>query len=84
MSQINCLLFAELREWLGCDSLAMSFVERESVGTLIERLIESHGERFLVLREEHVKVAINSALSCSQDTLSENAEVAFFPPVTGG
>lgn len=84
MSQLNCLFFAELRETLQCGQLSLQHIEGESVAEFIERLIAQEGERFHALKEDRVKVAINSELSHVGGIIPTNAEVAFFPPVTGG
>jgi molybdopterin synthase sulfur carrier subunit len=82
--KINLRYFASVREQIGIAS--------ESIDTSSRDLSELRNE--LIARGEHyaialshgkaIRMAINQAVSSSNELLTENAEVAFFPPVTGG
>jgi molybdopterin synthase sulfur carrier subunit len=82
--KINLRYFASVREQIGIAS--------ESIDTSSRDLIELRNE--LIARGEHyaaalsygkaIRMAINQSVSSSNEPLAENAEVAFFPPVTGG
>ena len=56
-----------------------------TVADLREALIARSPEHARVLaRGRAVRVAVNQTLSDESATIGEGAEVAFFPPVTGG
>ncbi len=84
MNNLTLLFFANLREQVACEKLSVEFIENETIEQLIQRLITMQGEAFNVLTDTSVKAAINSNVAESGSTLLPGAEVAFFPPVTGG
>ena len=84
--RLQLLFFASLREALSCDR---EWVEvPESVTTLGELrvwLCERGGVWAEALAEgKPVRAALDQAMAGSEALLHEGAEVAFFPPVTGG
>jgi molybdopterin synthase sulfur carrier subunit len=76
--------FASLREALG----ASETIEVESgltLGGLRDRLIARDAAHAAVLaRGKAVRCALNQAMCGEDAALADGAEVAFFPPVTGG
>ena len=82
--KVQVRYFASLREALG----AAETVEVEaggSVAALRDRLIASSPRHAEVLaRGRAVRCALAQHLCDETSLLSEGAEVAFFPPVTGG
>lgn len=76
--------FASVREALGVDE-TVPYVAGETVAALRQRLramSEAHAQA--LADDQALRCAVNQTL-CSMDTvLSDGAEVAFFPPVTGG
>ncbi len=76
--------FASIREALGagepCDAPAGS-----TVGELRDLLIQRSAAHATALaRGRALRCALNQTLCAEADALTEGAEVAFFPPVTGG
>ena len=76
--------FASIREAVGCGSEAVQTTAR-TVGALRDELIARGGAHASALaRGRAVRVALDQVLSDDAAALADGAEVAFFPPVTGG
>ena len=83
---MRVLYFAWLRERIGAGSETVTPPEavhtaRELAGWLAERS-PAHGEAFADLSA--VRVAVDQTQCELDDPIAGAAEVAFFPPVTGG
>ena len=76
--------FAALRETLGCASESVP-TQASTVGQLREQL-RARGAPYAQALEasQAVRMALDQVLSDESAALVEGAEVAFFPPVTGG
>lgn len=82
--KVQVRYFASLREALGA-SEAIELAEGATVGTLRDTLLALGGRHAEVLaRGRAVRTALNQVMCDEQAALSDGAEVAFFPPVTGG
>ena len=82
--KIQVRYFASLREALGA-SEAVEMPAGSSVGALRDVLLALGGRHAeLLARGRAVRCALNQALCDESAALSDDAEVAFFPPVTGG
>ena len=76
--------FASLREALG-SSEAVDIAAGTTLGALRDHLLERGGQHAKVLaRGRAVRCALNQVMSDETAVVGEGAEVAFFPPVTGG
>ena len=76
--------FASIREAIGTSSEVRD-TAATTLGALRDELIALGGDHAEVLaRGKSVRLALNPTLSEESAALSEGAEVAFFPPVTGG
>jgi molybdopterin synthase sulfur carrier subunit len=84
MTTITLRYFASLREALGpADTLAVP--EGATLGAVRDLLIARGGRHAEVLaRTRALRGAINQVLCDEATPVPEGAEVAFFPPVTGG
>ena len=51
---------------------------------LVENIIQAHPEWASALHNETVLVAVDQVIAKADTLVSRAAEVAFFPPVTGG
>jgi molybdopterin synthase sulfur carrier subunit len=82
--KIHVRYFASLREVLGAEERVV-LDQGGTVGSLRDHLLglsEGHGQA--LARSRAVRCALNQRM-CSEDaSLTDGAEVAFFPPVTGG
>ena len=82
--QIEIRFFASLREALGQASLSWR-TEAATVGALRDELIARGGVWAEALaRGRAVRAALDQAMVGDEARLRDGAEVAFFPPVTGG
>lgn len=76
--------FASIREALGAGE-AVELAAGATLGALRDVLIArggSHGE--VLARGRALRCALNQVMSDEGSVVPEGAEVAFFPPVTGG
>jgi sulfur-carrier protein len=84
MGDINVRYFASLREALGAAE-TLPWTEGLTVGALRDLLIARGGAHAEVLaRGRAVRCALNQVMAPETTLVPEGAEVAFFPPVTGG
>jgi molybdopterin synthase sulfur carrier subunit len=82
--KVSVRYFAALREALGPGE-ALDLPEGATLGALRDALIARGGRHAEVLaRGRAVRCALNQSLAAEADAVVEGAEVAFFPPVTGG
>ncbi len=82
--KIQVRYFASLRDSIG---LASDMVDTDSqdVAGLRAQLIARGGAYAECLSNQRpVRVAVNQVMASDATPLAANAEVAFFPPVTGG
>jgi molybdopterin synthase sulfur carrier subunit len=82
--KVNVKYFASIREAIGVSSE----VRETAVATLAELRDElialGGGYADSLARGKSVRMALNQVMGDESVTLVEGAEVAFFPPVTGG
>lgn len=82
--KIHLRYFASLREALGAGE-ALDVPAGSTLGGLRDQLIARGGRHAEMLaRGRAVRAALNQAMADENTPLVEGAEVAFFPPVTGG
>ena len=84
--KLHVLYFARLREALGRDRETLEMpASVATVGDLRNWLV-ARGEPYVSGFGENLRIraAVNQAMVNDDAPLSEGAEVAFFPPVTGG
>jgi len=82
--KITVRYFASIREAIGQGSEAVD-TAAATLGELRDELIARGGAHVASLaRGRAVRMALNQVLSTEDAALHEGAEVAFFPPVTGG
>jgi sulfur-carrier protein len=82
--KIQVRYFASLREALGTQE-TVDVEAGSTLGGLRDRLIARGGEHARCLaRGRAVRSAMNQTMADDNAALHEDAEVAFFPPVTGG
>ena len=82
--KIQLRYFASLREALGSTE-AVEIEAGSTVGALRDRLIARGEPHATVLaRGRALRAALNQTLCDESAPIPDGAEVAFFPPVTGG
>ena len=82
--KIQIRYFASLREALGAQE-TLELPGPLSVAELRDQLVERGGRHAELLGGSRpVRCALNQTLADDQAMVEDGAEVAFFPPVTGG
>lgn len=82
--KIDVRYFASVREALGAQE-SVEVPEGATVGELRAQLVARGGRHAEVLAQGRaLRVALNQTLCGEGEVLSPGAELAFFPPVTGG
>lgn len=86
MNTIRILYFARLREAFGCAEESVTLPDDViSVAELIAWLAARGGVWADELRGQRVfRVALNQDMARAEEVIPPGAEVAIFPPVTGG
>ncbi len=84
MKRITVRYFASIREAVGQGSEQVQ-TSAATLGALRDELIARGGAHASSMaRGKAVRMALNQVLSDDAAALADGAEVAFFPPVTGG
>ena len=82
--KVTVRYFAALREALGSSDW-VELPAGASVGTLRDALLQRGGRHAeLLARHRAVRCAVDQLMADEGVALRDGAEVAFFPPVTGG
>ncbi len=84
--KVTVLFFAGLREALGVSREACELPPGiDTPGRLRAWLRERGGDWAVALAEgRNVRAAVDQAIAAADAPLHDGAEIAFFPPVTGG
>jgi molybdopterin converting factor subunit 1 len=82
MNMVNILFFATLKEKAGLAKTELALPDRLTVAELKQLLFE----RFPNLPKSgsSMLVAVNKEYAFDQDQIPQGAEIALFPPVSGG
>ena len=84
MNTIQLRYFASIREAIGTGTERLS-TAAPTLAALRDELIARGGAHAEALaRGKAVRVSLNQAMADESAALDDGAEVAFFPPVTGG
>ena len=82
---MQVLLFARLRDELGCDQVELSATDAGTIASVRAALIQRWPDKASLLAAGRAMVAVNQSLiQNEQHALQSTDEVAFFPPMTGG
>jgi molybdopterin synthase catalytic subunit len=82
MKRVKILFFATLRDYVGTRFLELDLPAETTVAALEDLLITRY-PRLEKVRNSML-VAVNHQYAAADQVIPENAEVAFFPPVSGG
>lgn len=82
MKRVKVLLFATLRDYVGARSVEIEIPTQATIRDLEEQLVAAY-PRLGVVRNS-MMAAINREFAADDQVVPEDAEVAFFPPVSGG
>ncbi|NDV90668.1 molybdopterin synthase sulfur carrier subunit [Alteromonas sp. 345S023] len=81
--QIMIKTFAQTRELSQVPVLALSMPQGSTIAE-VKTHLRSLNEKWSLALEGSILTARNHQLCDEKETLQENDEIAFFPPVTGG
>ena len=82
MNKVKVLFYATLRDEMGARSLELELDDGATVRTLKDKLSQDRpGTKASI---ERALVAVNREYAPDDKALPESAEVALFPPVSGG
>jgi molybdopterin synthase sulfur carrier subunit len=82
--KVTLRYFASVRETIGTSSESLD-TQACTVGALRDELIARGGLHAEALaRGKLVRIALNQTMADESAALTEDAEIGFFPPVTGG
>ena len=82
--QVTVKYFASIREAIGTGSKTLD-TQATTLGALRDQLLARGGAHAEALaRSRAVRLALNQVMADESAPLAAGAEVAFFPPVTGG
>ena len=82
MNMITTLFFATLRDRTGVRSVEMQIPEQTNVAAFKLMLVENFPSLNGLLN--HTLVAVNQEYVFDETVIPANAEIALFPPVSGG
>jgi molybdopterin synthase sulfur carrier subunit len=85
MTKIQLRYFASLREALGPGELLELAEPATTIAAVRDALI-ARGEPYagVLARARAVRTALNQVMAAESTPVADGAELAFFPPVTGG
>ncbi|MDG2390744.1 MAG: MoaD/ThiS family protein [Planctomycetaceae bacterium] len=79
---VTIKLFAQARDLAGTSQTNLSLNEGESVKQMLASLIDEHPALSQI--QGNLLVAVNNEYVSSNSLIPTNAEIACFPPVSGG
>jgi molybdopterin converting factor subunit 1 len=82
MNRVKILLFATLRDYVGARSLELDLPPGATIAALEDLLIARYPRLGKV--RGSMMAAINRQYAAADQVIPEKAEIAFFPPVSGG
>lgn len=82
MQKVKVLFFATLRDYVGSKSLDMEIPSGSTVETLTAILVVTYPGLEKV--KDSMMAAINREYAADNQVIPKDAEIAFFPPVSGG
>jgi molybdopterin converting factor subunit 1 len=82
MNKIKVLFFATLRDRAGTKSLDIEIPDDTTVQGLKDQIARNYPS--LAQSMESVVISINREFAFDESVIPANAEVAMFPPVSGG
>jgi molybdopterin converting factor subunit 1 len=82
MHKVKVLFFATLRDYVGSKSVELEIPVGLTVGGLTDLLVANYPPLEKV--KDSLMAAINREYAANEQVIPEGAEIAFFPPVSGG
>jgi molybdopterin converting factor subunit 1 len=82
MHKVRVLFFATLRDYVGSKLVELEIPSNATIGDLTDILVITYPSLEKV--KDSMIAAINREYAASDQTIPLAAEIAFFPPVSGG
>ena len=82
--KINLRYFASVREQIGIASETIETSSRDLSELRTELIARGANYESALSHGKAIRLALNQSVVSGNEPLIDNAEVAFFPPVTGG
>jgi len=82
MHKVKVLFFATLRDYVGAKSVEIEISSGTTVQGLTDLLVTKYPRLEKV--KDSMMAAINREYAADEQVIPEGAEIAFFPPVSGG
>jgi molybdopterin synthase sulfur carrier subunit len=82
--QVTVRYFASIREAIGTGNEVVQTTAADLAGLRDQLMAQSAGHAIGLARGRSVRIAMNQVMCQETAVLVDGAEVAFFPPVTGG
>jgi molybdopterin converting factor subunit 1 len=82
MHRVKILLFATLRDYVGSKTVELDIPLGTTVQGLTDLLVTKYPRLEKV--KDSMMAAINREYAANEQAIPDNAEIAFFPPVSGG
>jgi len=82
MNRVKLYLFATLRDYAGLTTLDMEIPAGMTIAGLKVQLVNSYPK--LAPVKDSMMAAINREYAVDEQIIPTEAEIAFFPPVSGG
>ena len=82
MNKVKILFFATLRDYVGTKSLEIEIPAGMTIGGLSAMLTKTYPRLEKV--KSSIMAAINREFAAEDQVIPQDAEIAFFPPVSGG
>jgi molybdopterin converting factor subunit 1 len=80
--KVKIFFFATLRDYVGEKTLEMEFPEGITVANLKKTLLLRYPK--MIRAQNSIMAAINREFAADEQVIPSDAEVALFPPVSGG
>jgi molybdopterin synthase sulfur carrier subunit len=82
MHKVKVLFFATLRDYVGLKSVEIEIPSGTTVDELTDLLVATYPRLGKI--KDSMMAAINREYTAGEQAIPEGAEIAFFPPVSGG
>ena len=76
------LFFATLRDYVGAKTVELEVPAETTVAELKNLLVKRYPK--MALAQNSIMAAINREYAADEQVMPRDAEIAFFPPVSGG
>ena len=79
---IKIMFFATLRDYVGAKTVELEIPKDTTVAGLKETLVKKYPK--MILAQNSMMAAINREFAADEQVIPVDAEIAMFPPVSGG